>query len=196
MVDTPKPPSVMEPEAMTLAAVYAQAVLESLPDDQAAEDLAAELDQLLTLMDRIEGFDDLLAASLLNHRQRVELIDRVFRGRVSETLDGLLGVLARHDRLGILRTVAWQYRQMLNKRQGKVEVRLTTAVELDASQTQAVQTALAEALGARPLLTARVDPAILGGSVLRVGDRVYDASVAAELYRMKKLLTERSAGQR
>jgi F-type H+-transporting ATPase subunit delta len=66
-------------------------------------------------------------------------------------------------------------------RQGKLEVTVISAVTLSDQQRHRAQQALAEALGAQCVLTFRVDPGLLGGVVVQVGDQVYDVSIRAEL---------------
>ena len=76
--------------------------------------------------------------------------------------------------------------------QGSVRVRLTTASPVSAAQVEQIAAALAAALGRRPILEAVVDPALIGGAVLRVGDTVYDGSVANQLQSIRQQMIERS----
>ena len=78
----------------------------------------------------IDWADDLLAPGLLNDKRRVELIERIFRDRVAEGVEGLLAVMARNGRWELLGAVAGQFRTQLNRREGKLEVEVTTAVPL------------------------------------------------------------------
>ncbi|HAU37018.1 MAG TPA: hypothetical protein DCX07_04805, partial [Phycisphaerales bacterium] len=108
--------SVLDPSGFLLAGAYAEALLGVLPDNAAAEELAAELSELVRLLDEVDGFEGLLTATLLSKAQRMAMVDRVFDGRCSETLLGLLGVLARNARLGLLRGVAEWFRRLLGAR--------------------------------------------------------------------------------
>ena len=83
--------------------------------------------------------------------------------------------------LGLLRTLRRVFHSKLHVRQGKLEVTVISAVTLSDLQCRHVQQALADALNAEPVLTCRVDPDLLGGVVVQVGDHVYDASIRAEL---------------
>jgi len=65
---------------------------------------------------------------------------------------------------------------------------ITSAVPLPADKVQAIEASLATASGARVVITPRVDPAILGGIVAKVGSRVYDGSVARHLARIRARL--------
>lgn len=171
-----------------LGAVYAQGLLDHVPRDDEAEQIAGELDALAGLLDEIPEFQLLLTAVLLSRKQRCELVERIFGGRASEPLEGLLLVMAEADRLGLLRAVRQAFRAALARREGKVPVVVTTAVPLDAAQRGRVQEVLRQALGAEPVVCLGVDGDLLGGVVVRIGDRLYDASVRAELGRVQERL--------
>lgn len=171
----------MDPTSESLAGVYADALLSQLPSDSEAEEVAAELDAVVELLDTVEGFESLLTAALIPHQERCEMITRIFHDRVSEPVEATLLVMASAGRLGLLRALRRVYGRKLHARQGKVEVTVTTAGPLDESSRRHVAEALGETLQAEPVIEYRVEKDLLGGMVVRVGDHVYDASVRAEL---------------
>jgi len=181
--------SVMDPTGLAMAGIYAQALLEIVPDNADAERVAGELAAIASLADEAEGLRGLLAQGILTEATQSQLVVRIFAGRVSPEVEAFLAVLVRKGRGNLLASIAVVFRKLLNRRQGKVEVAVTTAVELTDDQRQNLSSAIASVLGAEPLLEVRVDKDILGGLVVRVGDDVFDASLAAELKRMKRRLT-------
>lgn len=189
---TVKTESVMDPTAWRLSGVYASALLDLIEDDQGGEDAWHELCQIVGLMDEVEGFEDMLAAWPLGRADRVEIVRRVFGGRVSDRIEGLLSVMAANERLELLRQVAAQFRELLNDREGKIAATVTTASPLDESAMAEIAAALRKMLSAEPVVRNKVDPRVLGGMVLKVGDRVYDATIATELNRIKRRLIQRS----
>ena len=76
--------------------------------------------------------------------------------------------------------------------QNNVRVRVTTAAPIDAGQADHIAAALAASLGRRPVLETTVDPALIGGAVLRIDDTVYDGSVANQLQSIRQQMIERS----
>ena len=173
--------SVMAPASVSAATVYVDALLGQLPSDIEAEEVAAELDALVELLDEIDGFESLLTAALISNDDRCELVRRIFHGRCSDVVEALLLVMADAGRLGLLRTLRRVFRSKLNARQGKMEVTVISAAALTDDQRQHVRKMLTESLGAECVLSCRVDADLLGGLVVQVGDHVYDASVRAEL---------------
>ncbi len=185
------PKHVMDPEVLHLAGVYADALSQTLPDDEHAESVAEELEGLVALADAEPDLDIGRFAAMLNTARRETLVRRIFAGRLSERAEALLMVLARHDRLELVRPVARAFREILNVRQGKVEVTVTTARPVDEARRNEVAQTLAATLDAQPLVTWKTDPDLLGGLVIQVGDRVVDASVASRLEGFRDALRDR-----
>ena len=185
------PRHVMDPEVLHLAGVYADALAQTLPEDEHAESVAEELEGLVALADADPDLDLGRFAAMLHTAQRESLVRRIFAGRLSERAEALLMVLARHDRLELIRPVARTFREILNERQGKVEVTVTTARPVDEARRSEVAQTLAATLDAQPLVTWKTDPDLLGGLVIQVGDRVVDASVASRLEGFRDALRQR-----
>ncbi len=173
--------TVMDPASVSAATVYVDALLGQLPSDSEAEEVARELDALVELLDKIDGFEALLTAALISSTERCDIVRRIFHDRVSEIVEALLVVMADAGRLGLLRTLRRVFHAKLHVRQGKLEVTVISAVTLSDLQRRHVQQALVESLNAECVMTCRVDPDLLGGVVVQVGDHVYDASIRAEL---------------
>ena len=102
----------------------------------------------------------------------------------------LLLVLADRDRLTLLPELLEAYRGKALDHQHVVRAEVTTAAPLDPERTAAIEQSLARATGRTVQLSTRVDPAIVGGLIARIGSTVYDASITAHLQRMKKRLEE------
>jgi len=186
--------TVMDPVAMRLAATYAEALSQVLGDKQAASVLA-ELRAVIELLDSVEGFEQLLTSPGLSPSQRTEVVGRVFGGRASRQTEGLLSVMAANGRLGLLRNVVAGFAELLDRRHGKVAVEVITAFPLDRRAVKAVAQTLGKILRAEPIVHNTVDKDVLGGVVLKVGDKVYDASIGAELDRLRRSLQQRIEGK-
>ena len=94
-------------------------------------------------------------------------------------------VLARHDNLSVLGDVAREYSRLLDEHHGVRVAEIVTAIPLDAETRQLIEDCLQETTGAKYVLDARVDSAIIGGVVLKIGDRVIDRSVRARLQSLR-----------
>jgi len=174
-----------------LGDVYAQALLAGL-SEEAADAVAEELEGILDLVHSIPGARELVLGLLGRSEDRSDRLARIFRGRVSEPVDALMGVLERHGRLTILPAVVRSFRRRLNGRQGRVEIFLTTAVPMDDAERARIEQDLAATMGIKPLLRASVDEGLIGGAVLRVRDQVYDSSVKTQLAKLRQQIVANS----
>jgi F-type H+-transporting ATPase subunit delta len=101
-----------------------------------------------------------------------------------------LQLLADRDRLALLPEVAEAYRERLLQHQQIVRAEVTTAVPVPPDRLAAIEQGLAAATGRTVTVTARVDAALIGGAVARIGSIVYDGSVARQLERLRERLAQ------
>jgi F-type H+-transporting ATPase subunit delta len=96
-----------------------------------------------------------------------------------------IGVLAANRRASALPAVIAGFERLSAAHRGLVAADVVTAIKLTAAQAKGLKAALAQALGKEPEITTRVDPAILGGIKVRVGSRLFDASLRSKLDSLK-----------
>jgi F-type H+-transporting ATPase subunit delta len=176
-----------------LARVYAQALLDSAlkVSPSAADAVGAELTQFVSEVATSPRVAPFLSSLAVGKKAKAAALAPALQGRTSDLLRGFVGVLASNNRLDLLRGVEAAYRRILNERAGRVPVRVTTAVPLTAAQTAELTDTLKAALRREPVLSARVDPDILGGMIVQVGDSVVDTSVRTRLLSLRTLLLEK-----
>lgn len=178
-----------------LASVYAKAFLGAVGAEATdAASLVEELEAVVADGIRAEpAFQELLANQLVSPAEKVQILDRVFAGKVSPLVLNFLKVVAEHERLTYLPLMSAQVRESFDESQKRRRVFVTTAAPMD-DETQANLTGkIREQLGCEPTLVADVDPELIGGVVIRVGDRVYDGSVVDRIRRMRDDLSKRYA---
>ena len=163
---------------------------------QALFDLAAQTDTLSAVEADLKSLEAMRAASadlrvLLRSPQFTAedkaggLAAIADRAGLSVTTRKFLGVLAANRRTGALETIIKAFQRLAAARRGEVSAQVVTAVPLTAAQTDSLTSALRLALGKDPQIETRVDPAILGGVKVRVGSRLYDASLKSKLDSLK-----------
>ena len=102
-----------------------------------------------------------------------------------QTTRNFLGVLAANRRASALPAVIAAFERLSAAHRGVVAAEVTTAIKLTTAQAKGVKAALAQALGQEPEITTRVDPSILGGLKVKVGSRLFDASLRSKLDSLK-----------
>lgn len=114
-------------------------------------------------------------------------------GALSPIVAKLLLLLAERDRLVLLADIATAYETRLMDHARVVRAQVTTAVPIGDDRIAALKQGLAQATGRQVQLETRVDPAIIGGAVARIGSTVYDGSVTTQLQKVKERLTAAAA---
>ncbi|GAB4133508.1 MAG: ATP synthase F1 subunit delta [Thermogutta sp.] len=177
-----------------IAAVYAEALLDVAEATGEADSLVQELEDLVReVLDSYPEFEDILGSSVVSHEEKTQILRRVFGGRASNRLLDFLLVLSRRGRLDCLRAIVRAVREEWIRRRNEIRVRVKTAVTLSAEVVSELERTLESLLGRRPIIEQRVEPDLLGGIVIEVGDTVFDASVAVQLERVRKQIIDRSA---
>src|SRR5262249_33428168 len=112
---------------------------------------------------------------------RARVIRQAFEGRADDFFVDFLLVLNDHDRLNLLRHVLHAYEQLYDQRQNRVRVAAHSAAPLPDDQRQRLLDQLRGPMRREPVVEFQVDPALLGGLVIRVGDFLYNASTRAQV---------------
>jgi F-type H+-transporting ATPase subunit delta len=176
----------------TAARRYAEAAFQIASRDDALDAWAEGLDLAARLVadERVAGIVDNPARPF---RERLEVLDRLLKGRAPEGVLRLAGLLAERTRADRLPAVAAEYRQLLDRARGVVEARVTSATPLTPRETEAVTAWVARTTGAKVSLSAVIDETLIGGLTVRVGDTLLDASVRG---RLERLRTQLASGAR
>lgn len=172
--------------ASPAALAYAQSLLELANEQNQADAIGGELKALRQLVADNPSFREVLSNPSISIEERTGLLDNTFRGKVSSLVFSTLGVLNRKNRLGLLEEVAQGYDDLLGKQLGRVEVDITVARELSADQLEKARAEISKALGKDAIIHQHVDENVIGGAILRVGDRLIDASVRYQLAAMRE----------
>ena len=177
-----------------LAAVYAKALLGATERAGNTETVLEELEALLAeVFQRLPKLENALTSPRVGQEEKIRLLELAIGSRVSRSLLDFLKVLARRGRLDCLRAIARAARQQLNELRGRVEVTLTTAEPLGEDSTRQAAERLQTALGQQIDLSTTVDPDLIGGAIVRVGDTIFDGSVLNHLEQMRRTAHSKSA---
>jgi len=176
-----------------IGAIYAEAFLATAEGVHATEALVEVFDTVMaTVVDPFPEFEKILASRLVSDEEKVAILDRVLGPRVPTIFLDFLKVVSRHDRMDCLWAIHNEVHVLYDKMRGRVPVELVTPVPVDDALADRLGEQLRELLGGQPVLSRRVDPELIGGAVVRVGDTIYDGSVATQLKNMCQQMIDRS----
>ncbi len=170
--------TVFDDPTPELTRVYADALLGAAEAVGQSDQVLGELEELISdVWDGQPGFESLMTTAAVDGAEKARILNEAFGAIASPTVLNFLLVLNRRGRLSLLRPVARQARASWNQRGGRIPVVVRSAVELDEAQQSALRDRLTLLLSATPILQLEVDPSLIGGLVIQVGDHIYDASV-------------------
>lgn len=176
-----------------LAGRYATALFELAREQDALDDVARDLDALAGLIAESPDFRRLVRSPVISRDDQGRAIAAIAEHVGLHALTGrFLGLLAHKRRLFTLDGVSRTFRHLLALHRGEVAAEVASAVALTEEQQKKVGAAVAAHVGKQVTLAARVDPALLGGLVVRVGSRMIDASLRTKLQHLE--LAMRGAG--
>jgi F-type H+-transporting ATPase subunit delta len=121
-------------------------------------------------------------------RERQAAVDRVLEGRVDDPVRRLVDLLVERGKVDLLPRVAAEYRRLLNRQSGVVSAVVTSAVALKDDEIAAITERVRAMTGDTVDLRTAVDPDLIGGLTVQVGDRLLDASVRGRLERLRSQL--------
>ncbi len=170
------------------AARYAEALLEAADSPQAVERLRGELDALVSVVDSVPTLQTLLARPDLEPEQKWQALSAAFGGALSQLTFSLLGVLLQHGRGEDLPAVRDVYHELADEAQGIVRAEARSVVPLTPEQRERLVAALRKMTGRTVVLKERIDPSVLAGASVQVGDRLIDGSAAGRLERLREEL--------
>lgn len=175
-----------------LAGTYAKALLGAAETFKVSlKDVGEEYDSFIELYDAYPKFETILSSLMVPVEEKTRIIDEISDG-VSGVFVNFLKTLARRGRMEILREIRTACRLLEDEIRGRVLVRITTAAPINETTKNNLAVSLRNLLGGEPEFLVAVDPEMIGGIIVRVGDVIYDASIATQLTKVRQDIIDRS----
>jgi F-type H+-transporting ATPase subunit delta len=169
-----------------VGARYAQALFDLALETKALDAVEADLKALKAAREDSADLRRLLESPGFTAEDKGKALTAIGeKAQFHKTTQNFLGLLAANRRASALPAVIAAFERLSAAYRGVVAAEVTTAVKLTAAQAKGVKAALAQALGQDPEITTRVDPSILGGLKVKVGSRLFDASLRSKLDSLK-----------
>lgn len=165
---------------------YAQALFDLALETGRLDAVRADVVSLKTAWIESADLRRLATSPVISADDQVKGLTAVAaKARFEQNTVNFLGLLAQNGRARDLAAVIAGFERLYAKHAGIVAAEVVSAQPLDAKQLAAIKAALNKSLGKAPELTTRVDPAILGGLKVKVGSKLFDASLKTKLDQMK-----------
>lgn len=177
-----------------IARTYAEALLAVAEQRNEADAIGEQFRSLgQDVFAQVPGLEAMLTSAAINRHKKDAILTRMFEGRSTPLFLDFLRLLNHKDRLGMLRIIAIAYRSLRDNQANRLRVLVEAAVPLSDAQKDALRQTLAGALGKTPILVVRLNPDLIGGLVVHVGDKVFDTSVRSKLQTVRTQLLARGS---
>ena len=174
---------------MSRAAIrYAKAIIEIATDSNNTTAVNNDMKTIVSAIKESEELKDFLSNPIVNGTVKMSALSEIFPSLQTET-KGLFQLLLANKRFEILSAIATQFNNLFDIASGVEKAVVTTAVPLTAELEVLVKNKLKEFSSNTISITNVVDASIIGGFVLRIGDKQYNASVANKLQQLKREFT-------
>ena len=164
---------------------YAEALLALSPNERAVADLRASLEKLAPVFDRVTvaGLRD----PSVPMKQRIAALSAALAGEPA-SIRSLMVLLLETDRIALVPQIALAFGDLVDRREGIAKARITTAVPLKEPDQRELVNRLERESGRKLRATFAVDPALIGGAKVQIGDHLIDSSVHARLIALGRQL--------
>ena len=177
---------------MSAVSTYAGALFEAARERDELEEVLSDLEEFVAALHQSEELRLFFYGGQVPERQKRRAIDGLTEGMKTQATN-FLKVLVDNGREEILEEVLGRYEQLVKEHLGRIEVGVTTAVELSHDQLDRVKVRLGRVLeGREVILETNVDPELIGGAVFRFGGRMMDGSIRGRLESLREGMLERS----
>ncbi|XP_068633848.1 ATP synthase subunit O, mitochondrial [Battus philenor] len=171
---------------------YASALYSAASKNKALDTVEKELSQFQQSIKTDAKLKEFIINPTLKRTLKVEALKHVAtKINLSATTSNLLGLLAENGRLNKLEAVINAYKVIMAAHRGEVTCEVITAKPLDEAQKQSLEAALKKFLKGKESLklTAKVDPSLIGGMIVSIGDKYVDMSVASKVKKYTELIS-------
>ena len=165
---------------------YARAFFSLAQDKGKLDEVRADFSAIASLAAQSEEFNVLLSSPLVAHAKRLELLKSLLEGKLNAVSMSFITFLNTKERSEILAEVCAYFEIFCNEAANVQLITITSAAELGVAQVKAIEVKMEAKLNKTIKASTEVDPSLMGGFKIQVGDQVIDHSITAQLNSLKQ----------
>lgn len=171
------------------ASRYAKALLELAVDQQKVDAIEANMQRILSAATETNEFQVFLNSPIINIDKKIDVLNKLF-GEFEPLTLSFIALITKNGRERFITEIAHSYISQVKEYKGIVPITITSARALDAVTKANIIAKISATVKGTLEITEIVDETIVGGFIVRMGDKQFDASVATQLLRMKQELSK------
>ena len=177
--------------AKLVSNVYGEALFETATQKGNADEILEEIGKIEEILAANPDFERLMEHPGIPKQEKLKIVKEAFDGKVSDELSGFFNILVENERYKDLDSIFGYYTDKMKEKNGIGVAYVTTPQELSIEQQLAVQDKLLKTTGYKTMeMHYVVEKELIGGMVVRIGDRVVDSSIRTKLNDLTRQLLE------
>ena len=176
---------------LTVAARYAKSLIDLAEEQNSVDVMKKDMELFHDTLKANPELKAVLANPIVSHTKKIKILDEVFASKVNKASITFFKLMVNKCRFEILYATSKEYINMYDIKNNIVHASVVSASVLSDANKKKMIAEIHEATGGTVKLDAKVDPSLIGGFVLTVGDRQVDTSIANDLKKLKKEFARR-----
>ncbi len=172
-----------------IAVRYAKALLDIAQEQNKIDEVAADMTYLRKVNTENVDFQSLLKSPVVNSQKKIEIFNLLF-GSFHSISILFIELITKNRREGLLAEIATAFEDQLNDLKGIVPVKIISASKLDENLRKEIVKKIEANVKGTPKIEEEVNPEIIGGFIIRIDDKQFDASILRQLNNLKQRLTK------
>lgn len=169
-----------------VASRYAKSLIDLAQEQGNLETVKQDMEQFIAVLKSNTELQAVLKNPIMKQDKKRNILSALFKDKIHPSISAFFDIMVRKGRGGILYGTAQEFIREYNEVKGIVKATVTSPVALSAGNFEALKQVIAKETNAEIILENKVDPSLIGGFVVKVGDRQIDASIAGKLNKLEK----------
>ena len=174
-----------------VASRYAKSLIDLAEEQHALEAVRTDMELFLSTLRENPTLKAVLRNPIVGPDKKSAILTELFAPRLHPMIMTFFGIVVRKGRSEVLLETAKEFINAYNIRKNIVKATVTSAAPLSEENKKQIEEVVKQATHGEILLTAKVDPSLIGGFVLKVGDRQFDTSISTQLNKLKKEFSQK-----
>ncbi len=173
-----------------IASRYAEALFQVGEESNSTTKLYEELNAVLDILKSDKNFYNVLKSPLISKGEKKEIIENVFNNRIENDLKNFFKILIDKERISYLELIQKSFKELLNEKNNIIEGKAITAIPMRKEEIKKLEENLSSKYNANIILENIVDKTILGGVLVRLGNKEIDGTIKTRLENLKQELSQ------
>jgi len=169
---------------------YAKPLLELAEEHKVLDQVKEDMEGFVSLCEENRDFLLMLRSPIIPHLKKAEILKSVFDGKANKLTMSAFDIITRKNRENLLAEISEEFVRLYNVKMGYQEATVTTTFPIDDGMRSSFENIVKSVTGNKAVINEEVDASIIGGYILRMGDKQLDESISSHLKEIKLKFTK------